>query len=125
MATSNWDEEAKKARDVLSNSIPRQWLADPSKLPPADKLNVEDFPRESGLLSEEDLTITDMSATALVSKMGRGELTAESVVTAFLRRATLGHQLVSKMPYKQPIKLGKTESRIAEFCYRIHGGSSN
>lgn len=53
-----------------------------------------DFPRESGLLSERELKITDMSATALVAEMSKGNMTAEEVVVAFLKRSVLGHQLV-------------------------------
>jgi hypothetical protein len=94
MTISGWEKEAKKAQDVLVQSIPKQWLAPPSTLRSADQLNVEGFPRKCGLLSEKELIITEMSATSLVEKMGHGKLTAESVVIAFLKRATLGHQLV-------------------------------
>jgi hypothetical protein len=64
------------------------------KLPPATQLNVTDFPRKSGILSEKELIITGMSATALVAAMGEGKLSAEEVVVAFLKRAVIGHQLV-------------------------------
>jgi amidase len=94
MAIQSWEAEAQKCRDILEKSIPKQWLAPADKLPPADQLNVVDFPRQSGLLSEEELRITESSATALVAEMGQGKLTAEAVVTAFLKRATLGQQLV-------------------------------
>lgn len=35
-----------------------------------------------------------MSASALVQEMGSGKLSAEEVVTAFIKRAVVGHQLV-------------------------------
>lgn len=95
MSLQNWDMKAQKGRDILQNSIPKQWLAPADKLPPATQQNVADFPRQSGLLSECELSITDMSATALVAEMGKGSLTAEKVVVAFLKRAVLGHQLVN------------------------------
>ncbi|PYI12048.1 amidase [Aspergillus sclerotiicarbonarius CBS 121057] len=90
-----WELQAQKAKDILQDSIPKQWLLPAHKLPSADEKNVEDFPRQSGLLSEKELSITDMSATSLVREMGAGRLTAEEVVVAFLKRSVLGHQLLN------------------------------
>lgn len=90
----NWESQAQKGKDILNNSLPKQWLLPADKLPPASQRSVIDLPRESGLLTARELTITDMSATRLVAEMGQGALTAEEVVTAFLKRAVLGHQLV-------------------------------
>ncbi|KAL5335144.1 hypothetical protein BJX70DRAFT_375855 [Aspergillus crustosus] len=36
------------------------------QLPPVDQLNVVDFPRTSGILTDRELFITETSATALV-----------------------------------------------------------
>ena len=94
MSLQPWELQARKARDALQRSIPKQWLLPEDKLPPADQKNVADFPRKSGLLTERELTITEMSATALVAGMENGRLSAEEVVIAFLKRAVLGHQLV-------------------------------
>jgi amidase len=94
MAVQSWEIEVKKAQDILEKSIPKQWMAPPDKLLSADVLNVEHFPTSSGLLSAEEIRVTEMSATALVESMGQGRITAESVVTSFLKRAVLGHQLV-------------------------------
>ncbi|OJZ84226.1 hypothetical protein ASPFODRAFT_673098 [Aspergillus luchuensis CBS 106.47] len=91
----SWELQAQKAKDILQQSIPKQWLLPAHKLPSADLKNVEDFPRKSGLLSARELIITDMSAATLVQNMGAGKLTAEEVVVAFLKRAVLGHQLLN------------------------------
>ncbi|KAJ5326497.1 hypothetical protein MYU51_009987 [Penicillium brevicompactum] len=91
----NWERQAQKGKDILTNSIPKQWLVAAEKLPPASQKSVVDFPRQSGLLSTRELIITDMSATSLVVEMGKGALTAEEVVTAFLKRAVIGHQLLN------------------------------
>ncbi|OQE39199.1 hypothetical protein PENCOP_c007G07661 [Penicillium coprophilum] len=93
--TSNWQTQAQRGKDTLNNSIPRQWLLPIDRLPPLSQKNVVDFPRQSGLLSEREMDITDMSATALVKEMGNGRLSAEEVVVAFLKRAVLGHQLLN------------------------------
>lgn len=65
-------------------------------MPLPTQKNVIAFPTQSGLLSERELTITEMSATELVREMGNGKLKAEEVVVAFLKRSVLGHQLVRK-----------------------------
>lgn len=94
MSLDSWERQAQKGRDILDKSIPKQWLLPESQLPPATQKNVIDFPRQSGLLSERELMITDWSATELVGEMGKGNLTAEEVVVAFLKRSVLGQQLV-------------------------------
>lgn len=90
----DWERQAQKGKDILTNSIPKQWLVSAEKLPPASQKSVVNYPQDSGLLSTRELIITDMSATSLVVEMGKGALTAEEVVTAFLKRAVIGHQLV-------------------------------
>ena len=121
--TSNWEIQAQKGRDILNNSIPKQWLLPADRLPPASQKSVVDFPRQSGLLNERELDITDMSATALVTEMGNGKLSAEEVVVAFLKRAVLGQQLV---------RLGDVDFVIptltclsAQFRNRVHGRRGN
>lgn len=92
--TRNWESQAQKGKDILNNSIPKQWLLPVDRLPPPSQKSVVDFPKQSGLLNERELNITEMSATELVTEMGNGKLSAEEVVVAFLKRAVLGHQLV-------------------------------
>lgn len=94
MSTQPWEKQAQVARDILEKSIQKQWLLPADKLPSPDRLNVIDVPRECGLLSEEELQMTETDATGLVEKMSVGSWTAEAVLTAFLKRATIGHQLV-------------------------------
>lgn len=93
---STWETQARKARDILQQSIPKQWMVPANQLPPATQLNVVDFPRTSGILTDKELAITEMSATALVERMGKGQLSAEEVVVAFLKRSVVGHQLVRR-----------------------------
>ena len=95
MEPEAWKSAAQKSRDFLKASVPTQYLVEESKLPAASALNVTKFPAESGMLSQKELDITEMGATELVEKMRADHLTAEEVVIAFLKRAVLGHQLVS------------------------------
>lgn len=89
-----WKSQSAKAKDILQNSIPIPWVLPENKLPPAAQKNVLDFPRQNGVLTKKDLSITEMSAGALVGEMGAGKLGAEEVVVAFLKRAVIGQQLV-------------------------------
>lgn len=121
--TRNWETQAQKGKDILNNSIPKQWLLPVDRLPPVSQKSVVDFPKQSGLLNEHELLITEMSATALVTEMGNGKLSAEEVVVAFLKRAVLGHQLV---------RLGDSTFVVpaltfllAQFCNRVYGGRGN
>jgi len=52
------------------------------------------YPKESGIMSAEELAITESSATDLVAQMAAGKLTSVVVTTAFCKRAALAHQLV-------------------------------
>jgi amidase len=101
MAVTSWEVEANKCKEILAQSIPKQWMVAESSLPGAEELHVVDFCRTSGLLSEKELAITESPATALVEKMGKGALSAEEVVIAFLKRATIGQQLVSYILARQ------------------------
>jgi amidase len=95
MVTQNWEAQAEVCRDVLDKSIQKQWLLSPDKLPSPERTNVLDVPKESRILTERELEITETDATGLVEKMAQGTWTAKEVTIAFLKRATIGHQLLN------------------------------
>lgn len=121
--TRNWESQAQKGKDILNNSIPKQWLLPVDKLPPVSQKSVVDFPKQSGLFNERELHIAEMSATALVAEMGNGKLSAEEVVVAFLKRAVLGHQLVrlGDLAFVVPA----LTLLLAQFRNRVYGGRGN
>jgi len=102
MGAQSWEAQAQVARDILEKSIQKQWLLPADKLPSPGRTNVLDVPRECGLLDEKELKITETDATGLVEKMSQGTWTAEDVLTAFLKRATIGHQLVGHLSKRSP-----------------------
>lgn len=95
MVSQSWQAEAQICRDILDKSIQKQWLLPADKLPSLEQTNVMDVPRKSKILTEKELQITETDATGLVEAMGKGTWTAEEVTVAFLKRATIGHQLVN------------------------------
>ncbi|KAJ5692978.1 Acetamidase [Penicillium macrosclerotiorum] len=86
-----WEERAADKRNRISNSIPEEWKI--KDLPTTD--SVLDFPRISGMLSSQELLITESSATELVEKLSKGDLKAVDVTIAFCKRAAIAHQLVN------------------------------
>ena len=88
-----WQDIARRKKEEQNTKIPKEWLL-PSK--PSPNLNtVVDVPRRCGLLSENELFITEEhDATALVEKLAKRKLSSEEVVTAFCKRAAIAHQLV-------------------------------
>lgn len=87
---SSWEELAADKRKRINDSIPHEWRL--QALPSDD--SVFDFPAKSGLLSDQELKITESTASDLVQQLAEGKLTAVAVTTAFCKRAALAHQLV-------------------------------
>lgn len=98
MAVSNkatsWETTAKISRDVLEQSIPKQWMLGTEKLPAANLLNVTNVVEQSGILSVEEIEMTRQNVESLLSSYKCGRWTVEAVTVAFLKRATISHQLV-------------------------------
>ncbi|KAJ5290310.1 uncharacterized protein N7443_010563 [Penicillium atrosanguineum] len=90
MATS-WEERAADKQNRINDSIPQEWKI--QTLPTED--SVLEFPKKSGILSDQELAITQSSASDLVKKLAQGELKAVDVTVAFCKRAALAHQLVN------------------------------
>lgn len=108
--TSKWEELAADKRNRINESIPEEWRI--KELPAGD--SSFDFPAKSGLLSDEELSITESSATDLVQQLAQGKLKAVDVTVAFCKRAALAHQLVSKTCYLVPTSVLYLNPRIGE-----------
>lgn len=85
-----WKEIAADKKERIANSIPTEWRIDTSNL----SSSVIDYPAQSGLLSPEELVITNSTAVELVQKLATGQLKSVDVTLAFCKRAALAHQLV-------------------------------
>ncbi|KAI7493968.1 acetamidase [Hortaea werneckii] len=91
----DWTDIAAKAQTRLRNSIPTELRIPHHKLPKDDQLDVTGFPKECGLLTPEELKITESFATEIVGAIAAGEWTAEEVTRAFCKRAAVAHQLTN------------------------------
>lgn len=88
---ANWEQIAADKRARILSNIPAEWKI---QSPPTGD-SFFDFPEKSGILSPKELEITNASATDLVPKLAKGELTSVEVTLAFCKRAAIAHQLVS------------------------------
>lgn len=95
MAKADWEIKAEKCQKLTKDSMNPEWLLPEDKLPPKDQLDVTSFINDCKLLTAEELEITNLTAVELVSRMSSGTLTAVKTVTAFLKRAHVGQQLLN------------------------------
>jgi amidase len=95
---ADWKELVKSKRESVFTKIPKAWLLPAtltSQYTETSNLNALDVPRTCGILTEQELSITeDHDATALVELMSTGKLTSLEVVTAFCKRAAIAQQCV-------------------------------
>lgn len=90
-----WQEKAAAKAAEAKAKIPTEWLL-PEGLVPDNQLNVLDVPRTCGILTLEEISITeDYDATALRDKLAKGELSAFQVTVAFCKRSAIAQQLTS------------------------------
>lgn len=94
---ANWETAAAAKRAARDALIPNDTIL---KSPPAaDVLDVSGVPRSSGLLSAEELEVTETpTVTELVDAIAAKKYTSEQVVRAFCRRAAIAQQLVRSSP---------------------------
>ncbi|OQU99866.1 hypothetical protein CLAIMM_05439 [Cladophialophora immunda] len=95
MVAAEWEVKAEKCRQITRSSMNPAWVLPSEELPPPDQLNVSAFPRSCKLLTPRELEITETNAVDLVAQMANGTLTAVETVTAFLKRAHIGQQLLN------------------------------
>ena len=81
--------------EIRDLSIPKDSLLG-NLLPDSSILNVTGIPRLCGLLSNDEIYLTEnYTATQLVDLLAKGQLTAEKVIKVYLKRAGIAHQLTN------------------------------
>ncbi|CAF2122422.1 unnamed protein product [Rotaria magnacalcarata] len=81
--------------ELRDASIPKDSLLG-NLLPDSSVLDVTNIPRQCGLLSDDEIVITEhYTASQLVVQLAQGHLTAEQVIRAYLKRAGIAHQLTN------------------------------
>ncbi|KAG6330360.1 hypothetical protein ID866_8729 [Astraeus odoratus] len=88
----SWSQMAADKKQRQIKSIPPQWLI---SLPPESRLDVTTYPDTCGLLTPEEIEITNTGVEDLLAGLSKGELSSLSVTTAFYKRAIVSQQLVN------------------------------
>ncbi|KAI1106568.1 amidase [Jackrogersella minutella] len=95
----SWRElqAAKKAEQ--DSRIPTEWKLKKEDFPPEDTVDLRPLVTSSGILSPAELAITgeEYDATSLATAIAEGRFTALEIVTAFCKRAAVGHQLCNML----------------------------
>lgn len=90
----SWSGLAADKKRRQQAAIPQGWLITP---PPETTRNVIDIPETCGLLTPEELTITNEDVNVLLKKLANSEWSAVAVTTAFYKRAIVAQQLVTSL----------------------------
>ncbi|KAH7109824.1 amidase signature domain-containing protein [Dendryphion nanum] len=89
-----WQIVSWQKKDEQHARIPSAWLLKSSPSP--DVKTYIDIPRKSGILSKEEIRITEeYDGTGLAEAIRKRELTSVDVVRAFSKRAAIAHQLTN------------------------------
>ncbi|KAK3725527.1 hypothetical protein LTR37_000497 [Vermiconidia calcicola] len=90
----DWESIASRKQEERTSRIPKEWTL-PSSID-QNRHNVLGVPRESGILTEDELRLTEnYDATALLSGLSTGLLKSIDVVTAFCKRAAIAQQVTN------------------------------
>jgi len=98
---TEWKSLVAAKKESQRTVIRHEWLIDPKVLNelkqcPGGRLLEIDPAKRAGILTDEELKITEQySATDLLEKLHKRELSSVAVTTAFCKRAAVAHQLVT------------------------------
>lgn len=94
--TPIWEQRAARKRASRDAEI-RKWQPGAVRSPKPDETYLKDFPLHCGLLTQEQVQITESSPSHLLSKLSSGHWSAEVVLRAFIARATIAHYLTNPL----------------------------
>lgn len=94
--SQSWQDIASRKQAERASRIPKKWMLSSSYLPLDSQVNVLNIPRECGILTPDEIRITEThDATDLVANLAKGTLRSVDVVTAFCKRAAIAQQLIN------------------------------
>lgn len=90
-----WQDIAAKKVEERLQKIPSEWRISQAVLPKDANEGVRDWPKTSGFFTPEELHITSLTASEVLSALAEGALTAEDVTKAVCKRAAAAQQLLN------------------------------
>lgn len=82
-----------QVQEKRASSIPEEWRLSKDKIDP--EARPIDVVKQAGILTQEELELTEQNATEILKKIHSGDLTSQTVTEAFLKRAALAHQVAN------------------------------
>ena len=97
----DWKAAAATKKASQNQSLPSKWRFTPDQLPLESTLNVMNVIEQSGILTKQEMIITELDdLKTLLGNLAQGLWSATEVTLAYCKRATLAQQLVSTLsPY--------------------------
>jgi amidase len=97
----SWKTIAKESQAAVLEAIPPRWRLDADKY--KSLKDVTSVPYTSGILTNDQLKITELTTVEIVKRLESRELKAMQILEAFAARAAVAHQLAC---YPQIVVLG-------------------
>ncbi|KAG6888252.1 hypothetical protein C0995_009453 [Termitomyces sp. Mi166 len=91
--TKNWEHLVALKKSRQQASIPKEWIL--TNFPSPNELNVLTFPETCGLLTPQEVEITNTRIDVLLKKLANGKWSSAAVTKAFGKRAIIAHQLTN------------------------------
>ncbi|KAL2787818.1 amidase signature domain-containing protein [Aspergillus keveii] len=91
-----WEQLAIERRAVRDHKV-AEWQPGPMPTLEPGQTFVRSVPRYCGLLTADQITITESSPSQLLRYLADGTWSAESVIRAFIARATIAHHLTNPL----------------------------
>lgn len=107
--SQDWHGLVAAHRQKQYSNIPKAWRLDDAKIksitghggPREGRLRELGTAANSGILSPQELEIAEtMTASELLGKMHKGQLTSEEVTVAFCKMAAVAQQTASVVPHE-------------------------
>ncbi|KAI0382137.1 amidase [Hypomontagnella monticulosa] len=95
----SWQELQAAKQTERESRIPTEWKLKKEDFPPEGTVDLRPFVKAGGILSPAELAVTSdqYDATSLAAAIAESKFTATEVVTAFCKRAAVGHQLCNML----------------------------
>jgi amidase len=87
MGTRPWKDIAREAQEVRADSMPKEWMLNTPL--PKTVMNVMDVPYTCGIMSKEEVDLTDKDTTELFELLASRKVKGYDVTLAFCKRAAI------------------------------------
>lgn len=112
-STSSWKQIAAAKQQSRLDQIPAEWRLPAelvAKADPTSRNDVRSIPASCGILTADEITITESPVAGILAKLHSRTWTSEAVTTAFCKRAAIAHQLtncLTEMFFEEAIAAAK------------------